>query len=445
MDWERWSRDGWRRHVPEVEDLDSFVAALGEGTIHGFAERMATEKGGAVAVTVGDESVTFGRLYEMSEQVAAGTERGARVALADPVSPAWLATYLGILRAGATVVPLNPAYTPDEVARLMAAAQAVPAAGDDVALIAFTSGTTGEPKAIPLTHRSLLTSIRAAMAAWRWSADDVLVHALPLFHQHGLGGLHATLISGSRLHLVPHFSAEALADALAASGATVLFAVPSMYQRLSGHEPIRNRLRLCISGSAPLGDDVAREAARVLGHLPLVRYGLTESGLDVSQVYGEARGAATVGLPLPGVMLRLDDQGEIELRGPQVFREGWFRTGDIGAVHESGELVIAGRTKDIIITGGLKVHPREVEQVLEQHPAVAEAAVAGVPSERWGEQVTAWVVVRPGSAFDADDLVRHVRERLAAYKAPKAVYRLDALPRNHVGKLDRRRLPAFPR
>ena len=444
MDWERWSREGWRRHVPDVEDFDRLVASLGEGTIHGFAERMARDRGDAVAVTVGDEALTFRRLYETSEPVAARTERGTRVALAEPVSPGWLATYLGILRAGATVVPLNPAYTRDEVDRLMAAAHAVPASRDDVALIAFTSGTTGEPKAIPLTHRSLLTSIRAAMAAWRWSADDVLVHSLPLFHQHGLGGLHATLISGSRLHLLPHFSAEALAGALDASGATVLFAVPSMYQRLTGHEPIRNRLRLCISGSAPLAEDVAREAARVLGHLPLVRYGLTESGLDVSQVYGEARGAATVGVPMPGVLVRLDGQGEIELKGPQVFREGWFPTGDIGALHESGELVIAGRTKDIIITGGLKVHPREVEQVLEQHPAAAEAAVAGVPSERWGEQVTAWVVIRPGAAFDGDELIRHVRERLAAYKTPKEVFELDALPRNHVGKLDRKQLRPQP-
>lgn len=445
-DWEGWSRAGWRRHAPGV-DLDT----LGEGTLHGFARRMAAESPGEVAVTVGEESLTFGDIDEQSERFARDFSHGDVVALAEPVSARWIARYVGILRAGAVAVPLNPAYTRAELDRLIATAKSRPA-GDDVALIAFTSGTTGEPKAVPLTHRNLLSSIRSALAAWRWSRDDVLVHALPLFHQHGLGGLHASLISGSRLHLLPRFTPEGLAEALDRTGATVLFAVPSMYQRLGMMGPVRNRLRLCISGSAPLGAEAGRTAARVLGHFPLVRYGLSESGLDVSQVYGERPNDGTVGVPLPGLLVRLAEDGEIQMRGPQVFEgylggepaftsDGWFRTGDIGRLDEaSGELVIAGRTKEMIITGGMKVHPREVEDVLERHPSVAEAAVAGVPSERWGEQVTAWVVIREGAVFDAEMLIAHAREHLTAYKAPKAVFELDELPRNHAGKLDRKRL-----
>lgn len=451
MDWEAWSRAAWKRHVPEVEGVDAFVASLGGGTIHGLAHRMAAERPDSLAVTIGAESLTFGEIDEMAERVAAGVEAGSLVALAQPVSARWIGTYVGILRAGAAVVPLNPAYTKEEMDRLVAAANAAPRV-EGVAIVAFTSGTTGAPKAVPLTHRNLLTSIRSAMEAWRWSRDDVLVHALPLFHQHGLGGLHASLISGSRLHVVPHFTPEGVADALDRAGASVLFAVPTMYQRLAALEPVGNRLRLCVSGSAPLSAEVARAAARVLGHFPLVRYGLTESGLDVSQLYGEPRVEGTVGVPLPGVLVRLADDGEIQMRGPQVFSgyagddagftsDGWFRTGDLGRHDESsGQLVIEGRTKEMIITGGMKVHPREVEEVLERHPSVAEAAVAGVPSERWGEQVTAWVVTRRGAAFDAQALIAHVREHLAAYKAPKAVFELDELPRNHVGKIDRRRL-----
>ena len=437
MDWEAWSRAGWQRHAPAIP--------ADGGTIHGFASRQSQE----TAVTVGDESVTFAQLDELSSRFARGIKPRAVIPLVEPVSTQWIAMYLGILRAGAVAVPLNPTYTRAEVDRLMAAATASPV-DDEVALIAFTSGTTGDPKAVPLTHRNLLASIRAAMAAWRWSQHDVLVHALPLFHQHGLGGLHATLIAGSRLHVLPQFTPEGLLDAIIGDGATVLFAVPTMYQRLAGMPSINNRLRLCICGSAPLSPPVADIAERVLRRRPLVRYGLTESGLDVSQVYGEPRDG-TVGVPLPGVEVRLADDGEIQLRGPQVFGgylggeaaftdDGWFRTGDLGRLHDSGELVIDGRIKEVIITGGMKVHPREVEAVLEAHPSVVEAAVAGLPSERWGEQVTAWVVIRPNARYDAEGLIAYVRESLAPYKTPKQVVRVDQLPRNSVGKVDRRRL-----
>ena len=457
-----WSRAAWRRDLPNVPDINSFVRELGDGTIHGLAHATAIASPDKVAVRLGDEVITHGELDSLAGRFAASLSinEGDRVLLAAPLSLSWLGAYLGILRAGGVAVLANPAYTQAELDGIARAAEpalvlreigrpdAEPqpwnerAAPDSVALLAFTSGTTGKPKGVPLTHRNLLTSIRAAMAAWRWKRYDVLVHALPLFHQHGLGGFHATLIAGSSLHLLPRFDPEELLRA--AERATVLFAVPTMYQQLEGTAE-SNRLRLCVSGSAPLGRAVAAHAEEVLGRAPLVRYGTTESGLDTSQVISDPP-ADTVGIPLPGVELRFGDDGEILLRGPQVAAafldsDGWFRTGDIGRLDEaSGHLVIDGRTKEMIITGGMKVYPREVEVALESHPDVSEAAVAGVASERWGEQVTAWVVMKPGAAFDPGKLSEHAGTMLAPFKRPKEIKRLEALPRNHVGKIDRRRL-----
>ena len=458
-----WSRAAWRRHLPNVPDIDAFVRELGDGTIHGLAHASAIASPDKLAVRLGDESMTHGELDSMAGRFAAslGIREGDRVLLVAPVSLSWLGVYLGILRAGGVAVLGNPAYTEAELEGIVTAAEPAlvlrevgrPHAAepepwterstpDSVALLAFTSGTTGKPKGVPLTQRNLLTSIRAAMAAWRWKRHDVLVHALPLFHQHGLGGLHATLIAGSSLHLLPRFDPEELVRA--AEKATVLFAVPTMYQRLEG-KAASNRLRLCISGSAPLNRAVADHAGKVLGRVPLVRYGATESGLDTSQVISDPP-ADTVGIPLPGVELRFGEDGEIQLRGPQVASafldsDGWFRTGDIGRLDEAtGHLVIDGRTKEMIITGGMKVYPREVEVALEAHPDVAEAAVAGVASERWGEQVMAWVVMKPGALFDSGKLIEHASALLAPYKRPKEIKPLESLPRNHVGKIDRRGL-----
>ena len=457
----QWSRAAWRRHLPDVPDIDAFVRGLGEGTIHGLAHATAVAHPARLAVHIGDETITHGELDALAGRFAASLPiaAGDRVLLAATPSLNWLGAYLGVLRAGGVAMLANPAYTDAELDAIVSIAQpalvlrelATPphdsgpwraeADADSVALLAFTSGTTGKPKGVPLTHRNLLTSIRAAMAAWRWRRYDLLVHALPLFHQHGLGGLHATLIAGSSLHLLPRFDPEELQRAT--EKATVLFAVPTMYQRLEGTS--RNRLRLSVSGSAPLSRAVAEHAEQVLGRVPLVRYGTTESGLDTSQVITDPP-ADTVGIPLPGVELRFGDDGEIQLRGPQIAlalagTDGWFRTGDIGRIDEAtGHLVIEGRFKEVIITGGMKVYPREVELALESHPDVAETAVAGLPSERWGEEVTAWVVMKPGKAFDAKKLVEHAGARLAPYKRPKEIRRVESLPRNHVGKVDRREL-----
>jgi acyl-CoA synthetase (AMP-forming)/AMP-acid ligase II len=345
----------------------------------------------------------------------------------------------------------------------------VPAGPDDVALLAYTSGTTGKPKGVPLTHRQVTVSIRAAMAAWRWQADDALVHALPLYHQHGLGGVHAALIAGGTVHIRSKFSADALVQTAAGTRASVLFAVPTIYQALADSPTALagglRGLRLAVCGSAPLSPSLAGRLPAVLGRLPLVRYGTTESGLNVSNPVADPRGD-TIGVPLPGMLVRIGTgdgsadgladpgaDGEIQLRGPHVFSgywddtadsraaftpDGWFRTGDIGTVDPAtGHLVIRGRTKEMIISGGLNVYPREVEIALERHPSVAEAAVAGVPDEHWGERVTAWVVVRDGHEFDDAALIAHTRTLLAAYKCPKRVLRLAALPRNQLGKIVR--------
>jgi acyl-CoA synthetase (AMP-forming)/AMP-acid ligase II len=510
--YEGWSRAGWHTHVPGADDMERYVSALGGQPIPALAAAAADRVPGRVAVTVDGEPVTHAELDQAAGLVAAWlAERvrpGDRVLLAAGASIGFVRCYLGALRAGAVVVLANPGYTAAELGHLVADSGAALAfadpeparrlsslaAGspltvdvrqlpegsgrarradrvicgpDEVALLAYTSGTTGTPKGVPLTHRQLALSIRSPMAAWRWSEDDVLVHALPLYHQHGLGGLHTALIAGSTVHIRAKFTPADLAQVIEASRASAVFAVPTIYQALMD-APLApfTGLRLAVCGSAPLSPALAAQLPDLLGRLPLIRYGTTETGLDVSNPFADPHGD-TIGIPLPGVLTRIwsaerggeaapGQDGEIQLRGPQVFGgywhdpaatqsafspDGWFRTGDIGAVDPAtGHLLIRGRTKEMIITGGLNVYPREVEIALEAHPAVAEAAVAGVPDERWGERVTAWVVVRDGHGFDEAGLVAHARTRLAGYKCPKRVFRLTALPRNHLGKIIRREL-----
>ena len=512
---EDWSLAGWRTHLPGVADVEDCVAGLGAETIPALAAAAADRVPGRVAVSVDSEPVTHAELDDEAGRVAAwlsGRVRpGDRVLLAAGASAGFVRCYLGALRAGAVVVLANPGYTAAELGHLVADSGAVLAFADrepaqrlaglepalmtvdvgelppdagpapaivarphEVALLAYTSGTTGRPKGVPLTHRQVAVSIRTAMAAWQWQPDDVLVHALPLYHQHGLGGLHAALIAGGTVHIRSKFSAADLVQAAAGTRASVLFAVPTIYQALA-ESPVAlagglRDLRLAVCGSAPLSPALAARLPALLGRLPLVRYGTTESGLDVSHPVGDIRGD-TIGVPLPGVQVRIraaadpgaggpadpGADGEIQVRGPHVFAgywndpagtqaaftpDGWFRTGDIGAVDQAtGHLMIRGRTREMIITGGLNVYPREVEIALEGHPSVAEAAVAGVPEERWGERVTAWVVLRDGHGFDEAALIAHARTLLAGYKCPKRVFTLAALPRNHLGKIVRSALP----
>ncbi len=502
----------WRRHLGEDVEPAALRERLTAGTLSACFAATAAERGDAPALEVDGAAASHGELDDRAARVAGflrgrGVARGDRVLLCAPTSLELVVAYLGTLRAGATAMPCDAALTADELAHLLGDARPAaafvardarehldrvgrvttvvaiggpgdggPALADALearaiapepdpgpAMLAYTSGTTGRPKGVPLTHANVLASIRGAMLAWRWTADDVLVHALPLSHQHGLSGVHATLLAGSRAVVAGRFEPAVLCDAIAARRATVLFAVPAMYERLDEWEGIAgadlSSLRLAVSGSAPLSPALAERIAARLGQVPLERYGSTEAGLDVSNLYDGPRRPGRVGWPLPGIELRLaasesgDEAsgGEILLRGPQVFggywhrpeataealsEDGWFRTGDLGRVDaQDGSLEITGRSKELIISGGLNVYPREVEIVLEEHPAVERVAVAGVPSERWGEEVVAFVVA--DGDLDAEALIALCRERLSAYKCPKRVVVLDELPVNRMGKVRR--------
>jgi malonyl-CoA/methylmalonyl-CoA synthetase len=487
----------WRRHLGAHADPDALRAELAAGTMAEAFAATAAERGDAPALVIDGAAATHGELDERAARVggflrARGVEPGDRVLLCAPTSMELVVAYLGSIRIGATAMPCDAALTAAELAHLLSDGEPVAAFvapdvrerlaeagkvetviamdelagldGDPVdpeprpgaAMLAYTSGTTGAPKGVPLTHANVLASTRGVVKAWRWSADDVLVHALPLSHQHGLSGVHLSLLCGSRAVVFSRFDPAALTGAIRDHGATVLFAVPAMYERLHAWDGIGaadlSSLRLAVSGSAPLPAALAERVAEWLGGPPLERYGSTEAGLDVSNLYDGPRRPGRVGWALPGIELRLDgEDGEILIRGPQVFDgywrrpdataealtgDGWFRTGDLGRLdEEDGSLEITGRSKELIISGGLNVYPREVEAALEDHPAVAQVAVAGVPSERWGEEVVAFVV--PSGDLDGDALIAHCRERLSAYKCPKRVVALDELPVNRMGKVRR--------
>jgi malonyl-CoA/methylmalonyl-CoA synthetase len=506
-------RDAWAQHLgyPPADDLRE---RLCRGSLAAAAHETALAVPDRPAIEVDGDVLTHGELDERAGRTAGwlaehGVGAGDIVLLSSPSSLAFVVAYLGVLRAGATALLTNPGYTESELEALVADSGAVfglasgpgsdhlnalatrqpqlrkvaslnelggtlasalalePAARQPgtPAILAYTSGTTGKPKAVPLSDGNLLASTRAAMLAWRWRPDDVLVHALPLFHQHGLGGVHAALLAGSRTVVRSRFDPADLCWAIAGQRASVLFAVPSMYLRLAEWEGIEQAdltsLRLLVSGSAPLSPPLAKRMTELAGQPPLERYGLTESGLDVSNPYDGERRPGRVGVALPGIefeiastrgeMLPAGEDGEIVLRGPQVFAGyrgdsaaaarafhpgGWFRTGDVGRIDPAeGNLQITGRVRELIISGGMNVYPREVELALEEHPGVSRAAVVGVPSKRWGEQVAAAVVALGDGSPSESELLEFARERLAQFKCPKRILVVEELPVNSVGKV----------
>jgi malonyl-CoA/methylmalonyl-CoA synthetase len=346
------------------------------------------------------------------------------------------------------------------------------AAADDPALIVYTSGTTGAPKGAVLSHGNLLAGARALALAWRWTPADRLVLALPLFHVHGLcAGLFGTLTAGASAVVLPRFSPEGVLAAAGDHAATLFFGVPTMYHRLLGRGTAADlaRLRLCVSGSAPLPAPVWQAMRAEGGVEVLERYGMTETLLTVSNPYRGERRPGTVGFPLPGVQARLapldgdggapvegieePPEGQLLVAGPSVFGgywerpaateaafEGrWFRTGDVAGWDAEGYLAILGRRNDLILSGGFNVYPAEVEDVLLGHPDVAEVAVAGQPSEEWGETVVAWVVPA-GARPPVETLEALAAGQLAGYKRPRAYRFVDSLPRNAMGKVQRDRL-----
>ena len=486
----------WEAHVP-----NGVVAAdlLAEESLPRAWSRQFENRSDEPAIRdVDSDWLTYGDLDARSRVVAGrlhgcGLRSGDRVLISAAASVDLVIAYVACQRLGLTVVPANTAYTRREVDHLVgdsepraaifddperaswlppetlslapqvALADGHPppldrARGVDLALIAYTSGTTGVPKGAMLTHGNLLASAEAVKLAWRWQPNDRLILALPLFHLHGLGvGLHGTLITGASAVVLPKFTEDAVLDAAAAFDATLFFGVPTMYARLaeSPRAAELGRLRLCVSGSAPLPADLHETLRERAGQVVLERYGMTETVMNVSNPYDGERRAGTVGVPLPGVELRIADDDEIQLRGPNVFggywrnpaaseeaftEDGFFRTGDLGRFDEAGYLIINGRLKDLIITGGYNVYPREVEDVFRMHPAVADVAVAGLPSKEWGQTVAAWVVA--SSPTDASELLNYASSQLASFKRPRVIEFIDELPRNALGKVQKDRLPA---
>jgi malonyl-CoA/methylmalonyl-CoA synthetase len=341
-------------------------------------------------------------------------------------------------------------------------------ASDSVALIAYTSGTTGRSKGAMLRHGNLVSNSRAVVEAWRWTDRDLLLLTLPLFHIHGLGvGVHGSIIAGGAIDLRRRFDATEVLDALGEGRVTMFFGVPTMYTRLIAEA--RNRstqprpIRLFVSGSAPLSAQTFGEFAEYFGQSILERYGMTETIMNLTNPYDGERRPGTVGQPFPGQEARIVDlqtraviaderAGEIQIRGPHVFngywrrpdataevfdRDGWFSTGDLGWRSRDGYYTISGRARELIITGGYNVYPREVEEVLQGHPAVAEAAVFGLPDPVYGEQVVAAVVACPVGTVQADELVEYCRDQLASYKKPRTIRFVDQLPRNALGKVQK--------
>lgn len=435
-----------------------------------------------------------------SALAAAGARPGDRIAVQVEKSAENVALYLAALLGGFVYLPLNTAYTDEELSYFIADAEpaifvtdparaasapggpraltldarghgsltdaaqsAGPAASvarerDDLAVILYTSGTTGRPKGAMITHGNLTSNTRALHRLWGFRPGDVLLHALPVFHIHGLFvALGTAMLNGSEILFLPKFDAGDVRRLL--PRASVMMGVPTFYSRLLadpdfGAEDCRS-VRLFISGSAPLTPETFRAFEARTGHPILERYGMSEAGMIASNPLDGARIAGTVGFPLPGVELRIGEGGVVEVRGPNVFKGywrnpektaaefregGWFSTGDIGYLSADGRLTLSGRAKDLIIVGGYNVYPREIEDVLDALPGVAESAVIGVPHPDMGEGVVAVLVPARGSAaappLSDDDLKRAVA-RLARFKQPRKFVWLDALPRNAMGKVQK--------
>jgi malonyl-CoA/methylmalonyl-CoA synthetase len=442
--------------------------------------------------------------------IDAGCRVGDRVAVQTEKCPQSLALYLACLRAGLVYLPLNTGYQKGELAFFFADAEptvivcrpdaeqtiaelrpqatvltldhaagtlldradnqsdrfeTVVSQADDLAAILYTSGTTGRSKGAMLSHRNLASNALTLVAQWGFTRGDVLLHALPVYHVHGLFvACHCALLSGSRILWLPKFDAGEVNARL--PQATVMMGVPTFYTRLLAEPafgPASCRgIRLFVSGSAPLLPETFSAFRARTGHPILERYGMTETGMNTANPLTGARIAGTVGPPLPGVSVRVVDAdgracgpsavGEIEVKGANVFRgywrmpektregfsaDGYFRTGDMGEWLPNGYLKLVGRAKDLIITGGLNVYPAEIEERINALPGVFESAVIGTPDADLGEAVTAVVVARPGHALAEDALIAALKAEIAGFKVPKRVHFVADLPRNAMGKVQK--------
>jgi len=481
-----------------------------------------TDPGRTFLRTPEGSAFTYGDMLELSGRYAnalraLGVRKGDRVAVQTGKHLGCIWTYLACLRLGAIYLPLNTAYTAAEIDYFLkdaepsvfirdasggnarpaalegsdAAVETIGAKGEgslerkaaatstelstvacesgDLAAILYTSGTTGRSKGAMITHENLRSNALALVDVWRFTSDDILLHALPIFHTHGLFvAINTLLLSGGAMVFLDRFDLDRVLAAL--PEVTTMMGVPTFYYRLLG-DPRFNRglvrnMRLFTSGSAPLSAEVHRQFEERTGHAILERYGMTETNMITSNPYYGERRAGTVGFPLPGVEVRIADpatgtplpQGEvgvIELKGPNVFKgywrmpektaeefrpDGFFITGDLGYMDPDGYFTISGRAKDLIISGGFNVYPAEIENALDALPEIVESAVIGVPHPDFGEAVTAVVVTRGGEPADEAAIRRALEPVLARFKLPKRVVNRDVLPRNAMGKVQKKAL-----
>ncbi|OIP76180.1 MAG: o-succinylbenzoate--CoA ligase [Oscillatoriales cyanobacterium CG2_30_44_21] len=456
-----------------------------------------------------------------------GIKPGDRIAIQMPKSVEFLFLHLAILSIGAISLPLNPDYRGAEIAYFLADSTsnllfttsdrlaqfqteiqhlsdlkiiltdrhnssssdshvlgslidlvsqspqgfipAYPSSGGDIAMICYTSGTTGRSKGAMISHRNLIANMEALHEAWQWQERDRLLHVLPLFHVHGLNvAVLGCLYAGATMIMVEKFDPNFVWRALEKEQISVFMAVPTIYQRLINSWqglasiPDLSKVRLFISGSAPLSDRQFNDFEKLTNFRILERYGMTETGMNASNpIEPELRLPKSVGFPLKGVEIQIvdshgktlgnDEVGEVWIRGENVFQgywqmldktteafvDGWFRSGDLGYLDPLGRLHLVSRAKELIITGGFNVYPKEVENVIESHESVKESAVIGIPDQDFGEKVVAAIAFHEGLQVPLEDLIKHCKSSLAPYKCPKHIFEVPEIPRNAMGKIQK--------
>jgi malonyl-CoA/methylmalonyl-CoA synthetase len=498
-------------------NLSTLFAIATEQSPHKQALEFVDDESGATT------AFSYAQLYHEVERWAAafqglGLQHGDRVAFYLGNRPEFVIAYLAVLRLGAVVVPINLRYRRLEISHILndctprflltestqqgilnelepgdlgsvkqilsvdarddwfaAQAESLQAPlvhGEDLALIMYTSGTTGRSKGAMISHQNLLATVTGLLAAWAWQEDDVILLPLPLFHVHGLVvGLHCALAAGATTRLRPKFDAQETLTVLSSGGATLFFGVPTLYVRLIEElqrvdpRPDLSSMRLFCSGSAPLAAETHVAFEELTGHRILERYGMTETGMNFSNPYTGARIAGTVGMPLPGVFARIVDEGgndlppgatgELLVRGSNVFDgywndpektaasfshdargNRWFHTGDLAVQDpETGYTTLLGRRHELIISGGFNIYPREIEELLTSYPGIREAAVIGMPHPEWGEVPMACLVCE--GQIDNAALVAWCKTQLASFKVPRQIRFVQELPRNAMGKVQK--------
>jgi malonyl-CoA/methylmalonyl-CoA synthetase len=430
-----------------------------------------------VALEWQDKEYTFAEIDRRSDRMAASLAHlspGDRICVQLANCIELIDIYLACVKLGVIFVPINILYRDREVQHILGDAEpklfitadnipspcgAAPRAavldGDSPAALVYTSGTTGTSKGAILTHNNFAANALNLITCWQITAADRFLLALPLFHVHALGnGLHCWLISGCRMRLLERFEHQTATQQFLDFRPTLFFGVPTVYVRLLETDPVAAQrigqaMRLFVSGSAPLPAQVLEEFRTLFGHTILERYGMTETIMNISNPYAGERRPGSVGLPLPGVSVKLSETGEVLLKGPNVFAgywkredstrdafiDGWFKTGDIATRSEDGYYTLSGRKSDLIISGGFNIYPREIEEFLMEQPEIAEAAVVGEPDRVRGEIPVAYIVVR--AAVDPGELIERCKSKLASFTVPRRIETVDSLPRNALGKVQK--------